>query len=355
MEIESYKNLLGDIKHRIRTAQVKATFAANAEMIAMYWDVGQMIALRQKQQGWASYVIPKLSRDLKNELPEVSGFSERNLGYMVRFAKEYQNISIDMSKTDVPILQQPVAKLANVDLLQSIPWGHHALLMEKIKNHEHRFWYMQQTLQEGWGRDTLRLMIKNDAYTRQGVSQHNFDKTLPAPFSDLVQQTLKDPYIFDFMTLAEPFTERELELELIKHIEKFLIELGAGFAFVGRQYPLVVSDKEYAIDLLFYHLRLRCFVVIDLKRGDFKPEYGGKMNFYCSAVDDLLRHSTDQETIGLILCQNKDTIIAEYALRSLQKPIGISEYELTRILPDNLKSSLPSIEDIENELTKSEV
>jgi predicted nuclease of restriction endonuclease-like (RecB) superfamily len=347
MEIESYKNLLSDIKHRIRTAQIKATFAANAEMIAMYWDVGQMISLRQKQQGWASYVIPKLSRDLKNELPEVSGFSERNLGRMIAFYRAYQ--------PDDSILPQAVAKLANVDLLQSIPWGHHALLIEKIKNLPQRFWYMQQILQEGWGRDTLRLMIKNDAYTRQGVSQHNFDKTLPAPFSELVQQTLKDPYIFDFMTLAEPFTERELELELIKHIEKFLIELGAGFAFVGRQYPLVVSDKEYAIDLLFYHLRLRCFVVIDLKRGDFKPEYGGKMNFYCSAVDDLLRHSTDQETIGLILCQNKDTIIAEYALRSLQKPIGISEYELTRILPDNLKSSLPSIEDIENELTKSEV
>lgn len=354
MEILSYKNLLSDIKQRIRTAQIKAAFGANAEMIAMYWDIGQMIALRQKQQGWAASVIPKLSRDLKNELPEVTGFSERNLGYMVRFAKEYQNLSLDASQTDSAILQQPVAKLVDADVLQSIPWGHHALLMEKIKDQAQRFWYMQQTLKEGWGRDTLRLMIKNDTYKRQGVSQHNFDRTLPAPFSDLVQQTLKDPYIFDFMTLAEPFTERELELELIKHIEKFLIELGAGFAFVGRQYPLVVSDKEYAIDLLFYHLRLRCFVVIDLKRGDFKPEYGGKMNFYCSAVDDLLRHSTDQETIGLILCQNKDTIIAEYALRSLQKPIGISEFELTRILPDNLKSSLPSIEDIENELTKTE-
>jgi predicted nuclease of restriction endonuclease-like (RecB) superfamily len=197
-------------------------------------------------------------------------------------------------------------------------------------------------------------MIKNDAYKRQGVSQHNFDRTLLPPFSDLVQQTLKDPYIFGFMTLTEPFSERELELELIKHIEKFLVELGAGFAFVGRQYPLIVSDKEYAIDLLFYHLHLRCFVVIDLKKGDFKPEYGGKMNFYCSAVDDLLRHPNDQETIGLILCQNKDTVIAEYALRNLQKPIGISEFELTRILPDNLKSSLPSIEDIENELTKLE-
>ena len=237
MEIQSYKSLLGDIKQRIRAAQIKATFAANAEMIAMYWDIGQMIALRQKQQGWAASVIPRLSRDLKNELSEIKGFSERNLGYMVRFAKEYQNLNVDTINQHSPILQQPVAKLENADLLQSIPWGHHALLMEKIKNLPQRFWYMQQTLQEGWGRDTLRLMIKNDAYTRQGITQHNFN------------------------------------------------------------------------------------------------------------------HPTDKETIGLILCQNKDTIIAEYALRSLQKPIGISEFELTRILPDNLKSSLPSIEDIENELT----
>ena len=348
--ILSYADLLNDIKARIRTAQVKATFAVNAELIALYWDIGQLIAHRQKQQGWAASVIPKLSKDLKNQLPEMSGFSERNLGYMIRFAREYQNI--EKQKVDSPILQQVAAKLEVRDLLLSIPWFHHAVLMEKVKDQAARFWYMEQTLQQGWSRDTMQQMIKNQAHTRQGVSTNNFDRTLPAPFSDLVQQTLKDPYIFDFLTLTEPFTERELELELTKHIEKFLIELGAGFAFVGRQYPLVVSDKEYVIDLLFYHLHLRCFVVIDLKKGDFKPEHSGKMNFYCSAVDDLLRHANDQETIGLILCQNNDTIVAEYALRSLQKPIGISEYEMTRILPDKLKSSLPSIEEIEGELKK---
>ena len=352
MDINLYNTLLSDIKKRIRTAQIKATFAANGEMIAMYWDIGQMIALRQKQQGWAAAVIPKISKGLKNELPEVSGFSERNLGYMIRFAREYQNLSLDSGKASISILQQPVAKFDYEGLLLSIPWGHHAVLMEKVKDLNIRFWYMQKTIEQGWSRDTMRVMLKNESYVRQGVSSHNFDRILPAAHSELVQETLKDPFIFDFLTLTEPFTERELEIELIKHIEKFLIELGAGFAFVGRQYPLMVSNKEYSIDLLFYHLRLRCFVVIDLKKGDFKPEYGGKMNFYCSAVDDLLRHATDQETIGLILCQNKDTIIAEYALRSLQKPIGISEFELTRILPDNLKSSLPSIEDIENELTK---
>lgn len=352
MELTFYSALLTDIKSRIQKAQVKATFSVNAEMIILYWDIGKMIAQRQKKQGWAAAVIPKLSKDLKNDLPDLSGFSERNLGYMIRFAKEYQNLNRESEKIGVSNLQQPVANLDNMDLICSIPWGHHALLMEKVKDQTVRFWYMHKTVEQGWSRDTLRSMIKNESFKRQGLSNHNFERTLPAPFSDLVQQTLKDPYIFDFLTLTESFNERELELELIKHIEKFLIELGAGFAFVGRQFPLMVSDKEYSIDLLFYHLRLRCFVVIDLKKGDFKPEYGGKMNFYCSAVDDLIRHESDQETIGLILCQNKDTIIAEYALRSLQKPIGISEYELTRILPDNLKSSLPSIEDIENELTK---
>ena len=354
--ILDYSDLLSHIKTRIRTAQIKTAFAANAALIALYWDIGLMIAERQKQQGWAASVIPKLSKDLKNELPEMSGFSERNLSRMIAFYRAY---NIDgsilpqaVAKLDAPSLQQPLASVAHYDLLLSIPWGHHAVLMEKVKDQTARFWYMEQTLQQGWSRDTMRSMIKNDAYARQGVAHHNFERTLPPHFSDLVQQTLKDPYIFDFLTLSTSFTERELELELTKHIEKFLIELGAGFAFVGRQYPIVVSDKEYAIDLLFYHLHLRCFIVIDLKKGDFKPEYAGKMNFYCSAVDDLMRHSTDQETIGLILCQNNDTIVAEYALRSLQKPIGISEYELTRILPDNLKSSLPSIEDIEDELKK---
>ena len=303
-----------------------------------------MIQQRQKQQGWAAAIIPKLSKDLRIELPEMSGFSERNLGRMIAFYRAY--------KPDDSILPQAVAKLANFDLLLNVPWGHHALLMEKIKDKDVRFWYMEQVIQQGWIRDTLRQMIKSDAYKRQGAVQHNFERTLPDAFSELVQQTLKDPYYFDFLTLTTAFTERELELELIKHLEKFLIELGAGFAFVGRQYPIVVSDKEYAIDLLFYHLRLRCFVVIDLKKGEFKPEYAGKINFYCTAIDELLAHETDQETIGLILCQTKDSIIAEYALRSLQKPIGISEYELTRILPDNLKSSLPSIEDIEYELAK---
>lgn len=361
-----YGNLLSDIKTRIRQAQVKAALSANAEMIAMYWDVGRMIYERQQHEGWGTGVIPRLAKDIRNELPKVKGFSERNIGYMIRLAREYG---------DPAILQQAVAKLQqpeNKDVLKvpqavdqlpinehsvivqrlvsQIPWGHNILLMERVKDLSSRFWYMEQTIQNGWSRDTLGLMIKSGAHLRQGKAVSNFSLTLPDPQSDLARQSLKDPYIFDFLTLTEPFNEREMETELIKHLEKFLLELGAGFSFVGRQYQLTISDKDFYIDLLFYHLKLRCFIVIELKKGDFKPEYAGKMNFYCSAVDDLLKHQTDQPTIGLILCQTKDRILAEYALRDVHKPIGVSEYELTRSLPENLKSSLPSIEEIEAEL-----
>ncbi|MDD5473646.1 MAG: PDDEXK nuclease domain-containing protein [Candidatus Methanoperedens sp.] len=347
-----YGNLLNDIKTRIRQAQVKATLSANAEMIMMYWDVGRMIHERQQQEGWSASIIPRLSRDLRNELPEVKGFSERNLGRMLAFFRNYQNIEsfLPQPVAKSEILHQPVAKLPSSDLIRNIPWGHHALLMEKIKENSVRFWYMTQIIQNGWSRDTLGLMIKSGIHERQGKSITNFRSTLPDSQSDLARQSLKDPYIFDFMTLTEPFNERELETELIKHLEKFLLELGTGFAFVGRQYHLAISDKDFYIDLLFYHLKLRSFIVIELKKGDFKPEYAGKMNFYCSAVDDLLRHPTDNATIGLILCQTKDRILAEYALWDIHKPIGISEYELTRALPENLRSSLPSIEELEAEL-----
>lgn len=368
-DLTHYADLLGDIKIRIRQAQIKATLSANAEMISLYWDIGRMIHQRQQIEGWGTAVIPRLAADLKNELPEVKGFSERNIGYMIRFAHEYGAS---------PILQQPVAKLpgssANSEkvpqpvaqmapndlstnlqqLVAKIPWGHNIMLMEKVKELSARLWYMQQTIEQGWSRDTLGQMIKNSAHKRQGEAVTNFQKSLPSPQSDLVRQLLKDPYIFDFLTIEEPFHERELETGLVRHLERFLLELGQGFAFVGRQYHLEVSDKDFYIDLLFYHLGLRCFVVIELKKGDFKPEYAGKMNFYCSVVDDKLKHETDQPTIGLILCQTKDRILAEYALRDINKPIGVSDYELTRALPERLQSALPTIEEIEAEL-QSEV
>ncbi|MBI5550058.1 MAG: DUF1016 domain-containing protein [Desulfobacterales bacterium] len=363
--LAGYGKLLTEIKGRIHQAQQRAFLSANAEMIAMYWDIGRMIHRRQKEKGWGAGVIPKLATDLKNELPEVKGFSERNIGYMIRFAREYGAPAI---------LQQPVAKLGSVgdppgnppqDVLQrvddkglqimqrlvaQIPWGHNIVLMERVKELPARLWYMQQTIEQGWSRDSLSSMIKRNTHTQAGKAVSNFLGHLPAPQSELARKMFKDPYVFDFLTLEEPFHERELEVGLVRHIEKFLLELGAGFAFVGRQYHLEVSGRDFYLDLLFYHLRLRCFIVIELKKGDFKPEYAGKMNFYCSAVDDLLKDKTDQPTIGLILCQTKDRILAEYSLRDIHKPIGISDYELTRALPENLKSSLPTVEEIEAEL-----
>src|SRR3990167_8460578 len=228
---------------------------------------------------------------------------------------------------------------------------HYSELLKKIKDKGIRFWYMQKIIKQGWGRNALALMIKSEMHKREGKMISNFNKRLPSPQSDLVQQTLKDPYIFDFMTLEEPFHERELETSLVMHLEKFLVELGQGFAFVGRQYHIDVSEHDFYIDLLFYHLRLRCFVVIDLKKGPFKPDYAGKMNFYCNVIDDYLKHGEDNPTIGLILCQDRERVLAEYSLRSIKKPIGISQYELTRALPTQLKSSLPTIEQIETELS----
>ncbi len=365
-DLKQYGQLLIRIKDRIRRAQVKATLSANAEMILMYRDIGRMIHERQQHEGWGAKIIPQLSRDIRNELPEIKGFSERNIGYMIRFAREYdshlilqQPVAKSPPETHSTKVPQPVAQLTDTkpyenlqQLVAKIPWGHHILLMEKIKDLPLRQWYMRQTMEQGWSRNVLSLMIKSNAHERQGMAVTNFEKLLPDPQSDLARQTLKDPYIFDFLTLTEPFQERELETELIKHLEKFLLELGRGFAFVGRQYHIEVGDRDFYIDLLFYHLNLRCFVVIELKKGAFKPEYAGKINFYCSVVDDRLKHETDQPTIGLILCQENNRILAEYSLRDIQKPIGVSEYELSRALPDNLKSSLPTVEEIENELSK---
>lgn len=370
-EIEIYKGLLTNIKNRVRQGQLKVNLAANAEMLATYWDIGRMIHFQQQQKGWGKGVIPKLANDLKNELAEVKGFSVRNIQMMVQFFNEYQMITSigQLPVADLEsqsITQLPVAHLDNTaitqltvaqledtknqaQLIALIGWTQHTILLQKIKDLSIRYWYMQQILEQGWSRDTLVAQIKSKIHERQGALVHNFDNTLTNAHSLWAKQTFKDPYIFDFITLATEFSERELELELVKHVEKFLLELGAGFAFVGRQYKLEVSDKDFELDLLFYHLKMRCFVVIDLKKGDFLPEYAGKMNFYCSAVDDILKHETDKPTIGLILCKGKNKIFAEYALRDLNKPIGVSEYELTQLLPDNLKSSLPSIEDIERE------
>jgi predicted nuclease of restriction endonuclease-like (RecB) superfamily len=362
--------LLRDIKCRIQQAQTQAIIAANAELVGLYWDIGRLIDQRQEQEGWGAAVIPRLARELRNELPEVKGFSERNIGRMIAYYREYPRPSDFLpqpaaklsptkklpqvaAKTETsPSVPQIEALLAD-SLLWLIPWFHHVVLIEKVKDRAVRLWYMQQTLVNGWSRNILLTMIESEAHRRQGKALTNFEQRLPSPQSDLARQMLKDPYIFDFLTLEEPFHERELEANLLHQLERFLLELGQGFAFVGRQLHLEVGDSDFYIDLLFYHLKLRCYVVIDLKKGEFKPEYAGKMNFYLSVVDDQLRHESDAPSIGLILCQDRNHIVAEYALRGVSKPIGISEYELTRALPPSLKSALPTVEEIEAELAES--
>jgi predicted nuclease of restriction endonuclease-like (RecB) superfamily len=362
--------LLKEIKNRIQQAQTRAMLAVNAELVQLYWDIGRIIAARQQQEGWGAAVIPRLARELANELPEVKGFSERNIKRMLAFYRAYPKPADfsrqAMAKLPAPQkVPQPAAQIEKGEkmpqaaaqlsaaILWSIPWFHQIVLMEKVKDRTARLWYMQQTLTNGWSRNILLAMIQSKAHARQGQAITNFERLLPSPQSDLVQQTLKDPYIFAFLTLQEPFHERELETNLLHQLERFLLELGQGFAFVGRQHYLKVGDREFYIDLLFYHLKLRCFVVIDLKKGEFKPDYAGKMNFYLSVVDDQLRQDTDAPSIGLILCQDRNHIIAEYALRGMDKPIGISEYELTRALPSSLKSALPTVEEIEAELADS--
>ena len=376
MKMRDYAVLLTEVKTRIRSAQVRATLGANAEMLAMYWDIGHMIDRRQKAEGWGAGVIPRLSRDIRNELPEVKGFSERNIKRMTQFFHEYPDLpaigprvvaqleatsregpqavaqSVRSENSPQPVAKSGAGRAIMQQAVAQLPWAHHVVLMQKLKDLPTRYWYMAAAIEQGWSRDVLTAMIKSNAHERQGAAVTNFESRLPAPQSDLARDLLKDPYIFDFLTLEEPFREREMETGLVRHLEKFLLELGKGFSFVGRQYHLDVEKEDFYLDLLFYHLKLRCFIVIDLKKGPFKPEYAGKMNFYCSVVDDHLRHADDQPTIGLILCQDKKKIIAEYTLRKVATPIGVSEYELTRALPKEFKSALPAISRIEKELSE---
>jgi predicted nuclease of restriction endonuclease-like (RecB) superfamily len=359
--------LLADVKGRIQTAQTRAVLAVNAELVRLYWDIGRIIDERQRREGWGAAVIPRLALKLKNELPDLKGFSERNIKRMLAFYRDYPDTGAIGQRpvaqwpaqarvpqpaaqmASSPEVPQPVAPLSE-PLLWTVPWAHHVILMDKVPELPTRRWYMEQTLANGWSRNVLALQIAAGAHTRHGKAVTNFSALLPTPQSDLAQQALKDPYIFDFLTLTEPFHERELETALVRHLEKFLLELGQGFAFVGRQFRLDVGDEDFYIDLLFYHLRLRAFVVIDLKKGRFKPEYAGKLNFYCNVVNDRLKHPTDAPTIGLILCQTRDRLLAEYSFAGIDKPIGISTYELTRALPARLESALPTVEEIEAEL-----
>lgn len=333
---KDYLSTLAELKKRIHEAQAQAAIAVNRELLKLYWEIGQTIVEKEQQGSWGSKIIANLAKDLKDSFPNMKGFSPRNLLYMRQFAEAYP---------DFLITQQVVAQ---------IPWGHNVILLNKVKDPEQRLWYVQKTIENSWSRSTLESWLKSDLYSRDGKAITNFSARLSEPQSRLAQETLKDPYCFDFLTLDHDHREREVEQGLVDHIQKTLLELGQGFAFVGRQVHLNVGETDFFIDLLFYHLKLRCYVVVELKNTAFKPEYAGQLNFYLSAADDIFRHPDDKPTIGMLLCKSKNNLVVEYALRDISKPIGVASYEtrLIETLPKDLKGSLPTIEEIEAELEK---
>ncbi|MBW3599948.1 MAG: DUF1016 family protein [Planctomycetes bacterium] len=330
-----YPALLEGLKEQIRTAQVRAALSVNRELVLLYWRLGREILSRQQLAGWGAKVIDQLSKDLRREFPQMTGLSVRNLKYMRSFAEAWP---------DEQIVQQAAAQ---------IPWFHNCVLLDKVKDSQRRLWYVQKTIENGWSRNVLVHQIQSNLHTRQGQAPNNFSTTLPAPQSDLAQQLLKDPYNFEFLALADEVRETELQRELLDHLRDFLIELGVGFAFVGSNVHLDVGSEDFYLDLLFYHLKLRCFVVIDLKTGRFQPEHAGKMNFYLAAVDDLLRHSDDRSSIGIILCREKNKVVVEYSLRDINKPIGVPQYLIAESLPRELAADMPTPEQLEAELEKA--
>jgi predicted nuclease of restriction endonuclease-like (RecB) superfamily len=329
---EGYSNWLADLKNRIHNAQQRVSLAVNRELILLYWQIGRDILQRQAEQGWGAKVIERLAHDLRVAFPDMKGFSSRNLKYMRAFAEAWP---------DEPFVQQAAAQL---------PWFHLCTLLDKLDTAEARNWYLAQASQHNWSRNVLVMQIETGLLERSGKAITNFDARLPKPQSDLARESIKDPYRFDFLGLTSEAQEREIEHALVKHVTEFLLELGAGFAFVGRQVLLDVGGDEFFIDLLFYHLKLRCYVVIELKGGKFKPEHLGQLGFYLTAVDAQIKHPQDAPTIGLLLCKSKNKVVAEYALRDNTQPIGVAEYKLLESLPAELQTSLPSIEQIEREL-----
>jgi predicted nuclease of restriction endonuclease-like (RecB) superfamily len=329
---KTYQQWLEALKAQIQQAQFRTAVRVNSELILLYWQIGKSILDKQETLGWGAKVVDRLAKDLQKAFPTIKGFSLRNLKYMRAFADAYP---------DEAIVQQAAAQ---------IPWFHNCILLDKVKDPKARVWYIQQTLKNGWSRNVLAMQIDSGLYKRQGAALTNFEQTLPALQSDLARQLLKDPYSFDFLGLGDEAQEREVEQALLLHIRDFLLELGVGFAFVGSQYHLEIGGDDFYIDLLFYHLQLRCYVVIDLKTGKFKPDYAGQMNFYLSALDDVLKHPNDSPSIGLILCRDKNDLVVEYSLRGQNKPMGVSEYQLTQALPESFKGKLPTVEELEREL-----
>ena len=357
-----YSSLLRMMKQRVLLAQQRAIYAANEELLHMYWDMGQMLHAAKTAEGWGSGTLVRLSEDMKNLYPREKGFSVRNFQFMIQFYEEYnQELTavkeftkpiVSQLKVSKPIAKPAVAKLPECNFVlpvKHLPWTHNVILMQRVKDIHARYWYMIQCITSHWSKNFLSEAIKLEYYEQHGALANNFDSTLPFHQAQEVKSLLKDPYIFDMLTFTDEYNERDIEKGLVEHVQDFLLEMGAGFAFMGRQYHLSVSGDDYYIDLLMYNTFLHRYMVIELKNTEFMPEYIGKLNFYCSAVDDVLCREGDNKTIGLLLCKNKDRVKAEYALRDIQKPIGISDYELGQALPKDLRSSLPSIEDLEAE------
>jgi predicted nuclease of restriction endonuclease-like (RecB) superfamily len=328
---DDYARFLSELKQRIRTARLQAALSVNRELILLYWEIGRDILARQTAEGWGTKVIDRLAQDLQRDFPDMTGLSARNLKYMRSFAEAY---------ADSEFVQQVVAQL---------PWGHNIRLIETIKVSEERAWYARQAIEQGWSRNVLVHQIESGLYNRQGKAPNNFTRTLPATQSELAQQLIKDPYNFDFLTLGPEMRERDLERGLLEHLRSLVMELGKGFAFVGSQYHLEIGGQDYYLDLLFYHLRLRCYVIIELKIEEFRPEFAGKMNFYLSAVDSELRHELDGPSIGIILCKSRNEVIVEYALRDTAKPMGVAAYKLSSALPDQLQTELPTAAELARE------
>jgi len=356
-----YALWLADIKSRLHQAQLKAAVSVNTALLEFYWQLGSEIVEKQQSAAWGSGFLKQLSCDLMKEFPDMKGFSEGNLNYIRRWYLFYGNeVSDSVTACDqiesgvLPTTARDQMVAQAVPLLTRIPWGHNRVIISKCNSVDEALFYVRKTIENNWSRSVLTHQIESGLYGRDGKAISNFSSTLPAPQSDLAQQIIKDPYKFDFLSLTPEYTERELEQGLIEHITQFLLELGSGFAYVGKQRVLKVGERDFFLDLLFYHTRLHCYVVIELKTGDFEPEYAGKLNFYLKAVDMQLKTEKDEPTVGILLCKNHDALVVEYALSDIRKPIGVTEYELVHSLPDDLKDSFPTVEQIEEELRRLE-
>lgn len=376
--VAQYKTWLTEIKSLVSSSRAKAALSVNEELIVMYWKLGQMIVAKQKEHQWGDTVIERLSADLRKAFPDMKGFSRANLYNCKKWVLFYGNKKVQQAvgqmqkqlsnkkvqqavgqiQKKLTKVQQPVGQLKTSDkkilsLVTQIPWSHNIIIIEKTLSIDEALFYIIQTIENNRSRNMLLNQLSLQLHKRKGKAINNFSSTLPAVQSNLAGQVLKDPYIFDFLSVRNIIDERDLENELINHVTKFLLELGKGFAFIGRQYPIAVSKKDYSIDILFYHLHLRCYVVVDLKTDDFKPEHAGKMSFYLSAIDDLVANKKyDNPTIGIILCKEKDNVTAEFAIRNISKPIGVAQYDFLKILPSKIKTALPSIHELEKELKR---